>query len=139
MFSPSSPTTTTLAMYLGKSGSSRRNSASLASTSLGLVDTARLRPTIRFSRSPIWSSTRAAMTRASACALQRLSLLGAPLVPQADADQNQKGNGRRRHQSQQLRSDAVDLEHAPPDLFVRGCAADPPIETKRCLHRSLTA
>ena len=72
-------------------------------------------------------------------ALRALGLLGSPLVPQADADQDQEWNDGRRHQSQQLRSDAVDLEHSPPDLVVRGYAAEPPNRDKTLSDCCLSA
>jgi hypothetical protein len=45
----------------------------------------------------------------------RLGLLGAGLIPQADADQDEERRHGRRHQAQQLRAD-------PRELCHRGCS-----------------
>ena len=45
-------------------------------------------------------------------AIQGFGLLGAGLIPQADADQDQEWDRSRRHQSEQLRADPSELTTA---------------------------
>jgi hypothetical protein len=54
-------------------------------------------------------------------AVQRLLPFIAGLVSQPDADQNQERNDGRSDQAEQLRSDAMDLEHAPPHSGTNAC------------------
>ena len=53
-------------------------------------------------------------------ALKRLRLLDAGLIPQADAEQHQERQGRRRHEAEELRTDALKLRHARPFPVRRG-------------------
>ena len=68
MLVPSGENSRRLAMNAGSSGLSWCSNASLAAVSAGSQDTARLRPVSRLSRLPMWSSTSAAVRRASSIA-----------------------------------------------------------------------
>ena len=57
------------------------------------------------------------------CTIERLGLLGAGLIPQAGADQDQEREHGRRHQSQQLRADPQRFRHH--DCSDRPCLRPP--------------